>query len=231
MTYITNYNQYNKKMIFSLIGIFFISLICLIICVINFSDDIEFYKNSMNVNALIKNKDNKDNKNTIRVSYKVEDKIYSTDIIVSDEEFKALHTGDTLEIFYNEKNPIENKTTKRSVASILFIIILLAIVIICSIVILILCYSRIRTNKQLIKDNISIETKFYRMEIKKSLLGNDNIYYIYCRGKINNETKIFKSIGIKHKPTPLNDTSTINVYVNNEGKYLVNLDGILENTQ
>ena len=90
-------------MIFSLIGIFFISLICLIICVINFSDDIEFYKNSMNVNALIKNKDNKDNKNTIRVSYKVEDKIYSTDIIVSDEEFKALHTGDTLEIFYNEK--------------------------------------------------------------------------------------------------------------------------------
>ena len=185
----------------------------------------------MNVNALIKNKDNKDNKNTIRVSYKVEDKIYSTDIIVSDEEFKALHTGDTLEIFYNEKNPIENKTTKRSVASILFIIILLAIVIICSIVILILCYSRIRTNKQLIKDNISIETKFYRMEIKKSLLGNDNIYYIYCRGKINNETKIFKSIGIKHKPTPLNDTSTINVYVNNEGKYLVNLDGILENTQ
>lgn len=227
MTYITNYNQYNKKLILSLIGIFLISIICLIISVVNFSDDIEFYKYSKNVNALIKNKENKDNKNIIRVSYKVEDKIYSTDIIVTEKEFMSLHTGDMLEIFYNEKNPIENMTTKRSVASVLFIIVLLVIVIICSIVFLIIYYSRIRTNRQLIRDNVSIETKFYRMEIKKSLLGSENIYYIYCKGKINNELKTFKSIGIKNKPKPLNDTSIINVYINNKGKYLVNIDGIL----
>ena len=58
---------------------------------------------------------------------------------------------------------------------------------------------------------------------KNSIFTNKRIYFVYCKAVLNNEKKVFKSIGFKDKPKPLNDTSKIKVYVDNNNHYLVNI--------
>ena len=226
MNNITNYDKINKKVLYMLFIISLLTVIILFISFFSFADDMEFYKSSEHVNGLIKNKENKHGKKVIRVSYKVKSKIYSNDIYVSDKEYTSLHTGDSLEIFYNSNNPIDCRMTTRSMGNVIFIIFLLLFIAISSFTLGILYYKSIRTNKQLIKDNITIDTTFYRLEFKNSIFGNEKVNYIYCKGTYNNENRIFKSVGFKFKPKPLNDKSIIKVYINDKGKYLVKIDDL-----
>ena len=45
---------------------------------------------------------------------------------------------------------------------------------------------------------------------------------------VNGEKRIFKSVGFKNKPKPLNDKSIINVYIDDKNNYLVNVYEIFE---
>ena len=124
---------------------------------------------------------------------------------------------------YNKDNPRDVRTATKSLSSMIIIIIILSLVTILSLVGAILYYIRIRTNIRLIKDNNIVNATFYRLEFKNSIIGNERINYIYCK-----EKKIFKSVGFKNKPKPLNDQSIIDVYVDNKNNYLVDVCKIFE---
>ena len=72
-------------------------------------------------------------------------------------------------------------------------------------------------------ENNTVDAKFYRLEFKNSIFGNERINYVYCKANINGEKRILKSIGFKEKPKPLNDTFNISVYIDNKNNYLVNI--------
>ena len=223
MIVINNYDKVNKKFLSTLYIIAFICMIFIIVSVANSKKDMQFYKNAKQVNCLVKNKKKKDNKNIIRVSYKIGSKIYSGDIFVSNKEFDTIHIGDKMEIFYNTKKATDCRMTSHSMLNILMIIIILLIVMLICIVKGIFYSISIRTNQKLINENNVVDAKFYRLEFKKSIFGNDIINYVYCKAIVNEEKRIFKSIGFKEKPKPLNDTSNITVYIDNKNNYLVNI--------
>lgn len=220
---IINYNKVNKKFLCFLYLTALSCLLFIVISIINSKKDMEFYKNTKQVNCLVTNKKSKDNENIIRVSYKISNKVYLSEIYVTNEEFDSIHIGDKVEIFYNKKRPSECRMNTRSVINLLVIVLLLVMTMIVCILIAIFYSIRIRTNRKLINDNNTIDAKFYRLEFKNSIFTNKRIYFVYCKAVLNNEKKVFKSIGFKDKPKPLNDTSKIKVYVDNNNHYLVNI--------
>ena len=225
---INNYDRLNKKYIFSLYIVAFFCSIFVIISIVNLKGDMEFYKNSEQVNCIVKNKENKDKENIIQVSYNVGDNNILDEIVVSDNDFNSIHIGDKMEIFYNKSKPNECRMTTRSITNILIIMLILFFIQVASIVIAIFYSIRIRTNKELIISNNVIETKFSRLEFKNSIFGNQRINYVYCKANVNGEKKKFKSIGFTNKPKPLNDTSVIRVYIDDKNNYLVNIYDLIE---
>lgn len=223
MIVINNYDKVNKKFLSALYLIAFICILFIILSIVNSKKDMQFHKNAKQVNCLVKNKNKKDSKNIIRVSYKIENKIYSCDIFVSDKEFDSIHIGDKMEIFYNTKNITDCRMTKHSMMNLLLILLMLFIIMIICILKAIFYSIRIRINQKLINENNTVDAKFYRLEFKNSIFANERINYVYCKANINGEKRILKSIGFKEKPKPLNDTSNISVYIDNKNNYLVNI--------
>ena len=132
---INNYDRLNKKYIFSLYIVAFFCSIFVIILIVNLKGDMEFYKNSEQVNCIVKNKENKDKENIIQVSYKVGENNILDEIVVSDNDFNSIHIGDKMEIFYNKSKPNECRMTTRSITNILIIMLILFFIQVASIVI------------------------------------------------------------------------------------------------
>lgn len=228
MIVINNYNQINKKALAITFSLAFICVLFLVISITELIHDKDFYTNSSHVNALVTNVNDTDNTREIRVSYKVNESLYTKDFLLKNGELSYVNIGDNLEIFYNKTNPKDARTSSKSLVSIVIIICLLSVATITLIVFGVIYYIRIRTNIKLIKINKTVEAKFYRLEFKNSIMGNERINYVYCKGIVNGEKKIFKSVGFKNKPKPLNDKSIINVYIDDKNNYLVNVYEIFE---
>ena len=75
-------------------------------------------------------------------------------------------------------------------------------------------------------------TQFYRLEFRNSInpLEKNRVNRVFCKAKINDKKVIFKSITFVEKPKPLNDTTTIKVYIdkNKPERYLVDLNDVIE---
>lgn len=228
MIVISNYNKLNKKILVVLLSLSFVFSIFLVISITELNKNMDFYKNYEHVNGLIKNIREDENDKIIRVSYKIKDNLYSKDIDVESLEYTSVHIGDAIEIFYNKNNPSDARMATKSLSSIMIVIIMLSLITVASLAGAILYYIRIRTNIKLINNNQIVKAKFYRIEFKNSIIGNEKINYVYCKGIVNGEKRIFKSVGFRNKPKPLNDESIINVYVDNKRNYLVDVCEIFE---
>lgn len=228
MIVISNYNQLNKKRLALIFGLALLCVLFLVISITEFVSDMDFYKNYSHVNGLVTNVNEKNDNRVIRVSYKVNNESYIKDFELKNSELATINIGDGLEVFYNKNNPNDARTSSKSLASIIIIICMLSLAAIVFILVGLWYYIRIRTNIKLISNNKTVEAKFYRLEFRNSIMGNERINYVYCKGFVNGEKRIFKSVGFKNKPKPLNDKSTINVYVDDKNNYLVNVYEIFE---
>lgn len=225
---INNYNQINKKVLAITFAMALVCVLFLVISITELIQDKDFYTNSGHINALVTNVNDKENTREIRVSYKVNNSLYTKDFSLEKGELSYVNIGDTLDIFYNKTNPKDARTSSKSLVSMVIIISLLLVAAITLIVSGIVYYIRVRTNIRLININKTIEAKFYRLEFKNSLMSNERINYVYCKAIVNGEKRIFKSVGFKNKPKPLNDNSIINVYIDDKNNYLVNVYEIFE---
>ena len=227
------YNKLDKKIFVSMIAVTVLYFVVCVVSCINIAANLNFYRNAKHIGGVVKNIKNDGNSNrVIRVAYIVDKKSYINDINYNVGELGEIEIGDTIDIFYNKKDPNEANITTKTVGSVYLTMFILVAVFVLLVIYIIKYYMRIKLNIRLIEEDNYVMAKFSRIEFKNSynpfMIGRVN--RVYCKAKINDDKKIFKSVAFAEKTKPLNDTSMIKVYIdkNDTNKYLVDLNDIID---